>query len=62
MKQPSVEIPELQEVIGNLRIEFDNRMTSLEEQFGRCTTILQEIKGMLIRMQSKDDNEDEDDD
>ena len=52
-------IPELQEAIANLRIEFDIRMTSLEEQSGRHTTMLQEIKGMLIWMQSKDDDEGE---
>ena len=38
-------------------------MTGLEEQFGRHTTMLQEIKGMLIRLQSKDDdNDDKEDD
>ena len=60
-EQPSVGIAELQEAITNLRMEFDTRMTSLEEQYGRYTTMLQEIKGMLIRMQSKDEDDDEDD-
>ncbi|GFZ10861.1 hypothetical protein Acr_22g0002590 [Actinidia rufa] len=59
-ERPSVGIPELQEAITNLRIEFDTRMTSLEEQPGRHTTMPQEIKGMLIRMQSNDDEEEED--
>ena len=49
-EQSSVGISELQEAIANLRIEFDTRMTSLEEQSGHHTTTLQEIKGMLIRM------------
>ncbi|GFY87682.1 hypothetical protein Acr_05g0013210 [Actinidia rufa] len=61
-EQPSVGIPELQEAITNLRIEFDTRMTSLEEQSGRHITMLQEIKRMLIRMQSKDDDDDEEED
>ena len=36
-------------------------MTSLEEQCGRHKIILQKIKGMFIRMQAKDDKEEEDD-
>ena len=40
MEQPSAEIPELQEAIANIRLQFDTRMTSLEEQFGRHTTML----------------------
>ena len=54
-------MPELQEAITNLRIEFDTCMTSLEEQSGHHTTILQEIKGMLIRTQPKDDDDDKND-
>ena len=53
-------IPELQEAIANLRMEFDTRMTTLEEQSSRHTIMLQEIKGMLIRMQSKDDDDEDD--
>ena len=60
-EQPSVGIPELQKAIANLRIEFDTCMTSLEEQSGLHTTMLQEIKDMFIRMQSKDDDDDEND-
>ena len=60
-EEPSIGIPELQEAITNLRIEFDTQMTSLGEQSGRHTTMLQEIKGMLIRMQARDDEEEEDD-
>ncbi|GFZ16813.1 hypothetical protein Acr_26g0000830 [Actinidia rufa] len=62
-KRHNVHIPvdliriELEKLID--RIEFDTRMTSLEEQSGHHTTMLQEIKGMLIRMQSKDDDEDD---
>ncbi|GFS33971.1 hypothetical protein Acr_00g0031530 [Actinidia rufa] len=51
---------ELKEAIMGLRTELDTRMTSLEEQSSYHTTMLQEIKGMLIRMQSKNDEEEED--
>ncbi|GFZ18278.1 hypothetical protein Acr_27g0000170 [Actinidia rufa] len=58
-ERPSIGIPELQEAIANLRVDFDTRMTAhneqfsrLEEQSGHQTTLLQEIKGMLIRMQA----------
>ena len=56
---PSIGMNELKEEITSLRMEFDTRMTALEEQSGRHTTMLQEIKGMLIRMQSKDDDDEE---
>ena len=36
-------------------------MTVLEEQSGHHTTMLPEVKGMLIRMQLKDDDDDDDD-
>ncbi|GFY90914.1 hypothetical protein Acr_07g0011100 [Actinidia rufa] len=56
-EQPSVGILELQETITNLRIEFNTRMTSLEEKSSCHTTMLHEIKGMLIQMQSKDEDD-----
>ena len=56
----TVGITELQDTITNLRIEFDTRMIRLEEQSGHHTTMLQEIKGILIQMQSKDEEEEED--
>ena len=59
-EESSIIMAELKEAITSLRTNFDTRMTTLEEQSGRHTTILQEIKGMLIRMQSKDDDDDED--
>ena len=43
-------IPELQEAIMNLRIEFDTRMTSLEEESGRHTIMLQDSSGCNSRM------------
>ena len=59
---PSIGMNELKEAITSLRTKFDTCMIALEEQSSRYTTMLQEIKGMLIRMQSRDDNEDEDND
>ena len=41
---------------------MNTRMTALEEESGRHTTMLQEIKGMLIRMQARDDDDEEEDD
>ncbi|GFS42928.1 hypothetical protein Acr_00g0082640 [Actinidia rufa] len=57
-----VSMANLKEAIKSIRTEFDTRMTALEEQSSCHTTMLQEIKGMIIRMQSKDDDDDEDDD
>ena len=62
LEAPSIGMNELKEAITSLRTEFDTWMTALEEQSGRHTTMLQEIKGILICMQSKDDEEDENDD
>ena len=59
---PSIGMNELKKAITSLRTEFDTRMTAWEEESGCHTTMLQEIKGMLIQMQLKDDDEDEDDD
>ncbi|GFY91137.1 hypothetical protein Acr_07g0013330 [Actinidia rufa] len=65
---------DLKEAITNLGKEFSTQMTehknevnahltSLEEESSRNTTMLQEIHGMLIRMQAKnDEDEDEEDD
>ncbi|GFS35916.1 hypothetical protein Acr_00g0042670 [Actinidia rufa] len=68
-EQPSIGILALQKAIANLRLDFDTRMTLCEEQFGhleeqsgRHTTLFQGIKGMLISMQAKEDDEEEEDD
>ena len=61
-EEPSIEMAELKEVITSLRTKFDTYMTALEEQSSRHTTMLEEVKGMLIRMQSNDDNEEDEDD
>ncbi|GFY97540.1 hypothetical protein Acr_12g0000810 [Actinidia rufa] len=39
-----------------------DQFSHLKEYFGRHTTLLQEIKGMLIRMQAGDNDDDEEDD
>ncbi|GFS39338.1 hypothetical protein Acr_00g0062350 [Actinidia rufa] len=57
----SIGMAELKEAIMDFRTEFNTRMTSLEEQSSLHTTMLQEIKGMLIRMQLKNDDNDADD-
>ena len=60
-KAPTVGIAELQDAITSLRIEFDTQMTGHAEQSGRHITMLQEIKGMLIRIQSNEEEENEED-
>ncbi|GFZ19861.1 hypothetical protein Acr_28g0005660 [Actinidia rufa] len=60
-EEPSIRMAELKEEIMNLRMEMNTHMTELEEKSSRHTTMLQEIKGMLIRMQLKDEEEEEDD-
>ncbi|GFS36692.1 hypothetical protein Acr_00g0047450 [Actinidia rufa] len=47
-EKPSIGIAELKEEITNLRMETNSRMTALEKESSRHTTMLQEIKGMLI--------------
>ena len=56
---PTVGIVELQDAITSLRIDFETWMIALDEQSARHTTMLQEIKGTLIRIQSNDDDEKE---
>ncbi|GFZ00554.1 hypothetical protein Acr_14g0001890 [Actinidia rufa] len=70
-KAPSMGMSELTEAITNLEKEFgtqmtkfrsevNTRLTTLEEEFSRNMTMIQEMHGMLIRMQAKDEDEDED--
>ncbi|GFY90866.1 hypothetical protein Acr_07g0010620 [Actinidia rufa] len=59
---PSIGMAELKEEVTNLRAEMNTRMTKLEEEFSHHTIMLQEIKGMLIRMQASDDEEEEEED
>ena len=61
LEEPSVSMADLKEAITSLRTEFDTHMTALEDQSSHHTSMLQEIKGMLIRMQSKDEDVDDED-
>ncbi|GFS46194.1 hypothetical protein Acr_00g0100720 [Actinidia rufa] len=75
-KESSMGMDDLKEAITNLGKEFSTqitehrsevnaRLTTLEEESSRNTIILQEIHGMIIRVQAKnddDENDDEDDD
>ncbi|GFZ00922.1 hypothetical protein Acr_14g0005570 [Actinidia rufa] len=60
-EEPSIGMAELKDEIANLRMEMNTRMTVLEEESSCHTTMLQEIKGMLIRIQSKNEEEEDDD-
>ncbi|GFY82744.1 hypothetical protein Acr_02g0009840 [Actinidia rufa] len=40
--------------------EVNTRLSSLEEESGRHTVMLQDMKGMLIRIEEEDDDEEED--
>ncbi|GFZ14647.1 hypothetical protein Acr_24g0008370 [Actinidia rufa] len=59
--ESSIGMAELKEAILDLGREVNTRMTKLEEESNRHTTMLQEIKGMLIRMEEDDDKEEEED-
>ncbi|GFZ18293.1 hypothetical protein Acr_27g0000320 [Actinidia rufa] len=72
-EEPSMGMAELNEAIMNLgremgtqitefRAEVNARMTLLEEECSHHMTMLQEMKGMLIRMEAKDDDDKEEDD
>ncbi|GFS34035.1 hypothetical protein Acr_00g0031890 [Actinidia rufa] len=56
---PSIGMAKLKEEVTNLRVEMNTRMTKLEGESRHHTIMLQEIKGMLIRMQASDDDDDE---
>ncbi|GFZ18577.1 transmembrane protein, putative [Actinidia rufa] len=71
--ESSIGMAELKEVILDLGREMNTRMsefraevntfmTKLEEESSRHTTMLQEMKGMLIRMEEDDDEEEEEED
>ncbi|GFY85310.1 hypothetical protein Acr_04g0000480 [Actinidia rufa] len=75
-EESSMGMDDLKEAIINLGKEFSTqmtehrsevnaRLTALEEEYSQNTTMLQEINGMIIRMQAKneeEENDDEDDD
>ncbi|GFZ14672.1 hypothetical protein Acr_24g0008620 [Actinidia rufa] len=69
-KEPSMGVVELKEAIMNLgremgtqmsefRIEVNACLTSLKEESRHHTTMLQDMKGMLIRMEAEDDVDEE---
>ncbi|GFZ09856.1 hypothetical protein Acr_21g0004550 [Actinidia rufa] len=69
-EKPSMGMAKLNEAIMNLgremgaqmsefKAEVNARMTSLEEKSKRHTTMLQEMKGMMIRMEAEYDEEEE---
>ncbi|GFZ05437.1 hypothetical protein Acr_17g0010090 [Actinidia rufa] len=71
-EESSMDMDDLKEAITNLGKEFSTqmtehrsevnaRLTTLEEESSRNTTMLQEIHGMIIRMQAKNDEEENDD-
>ncbi|GFZ18418.1 hypothetical protein Acr_27g0001570 [Actinidia rufa] len=71
-EESSIGMAELKEAILDLgremntrmsefRVEVNTRMTKLEKESSQHTTMLQEMKGMLIRMEEDDDEEEEED-
>ncbi|GFY88900.1 hypothetical protein Acr_06g0008400 [Actinidia rufa] len=73
-EEPSMGMAELKEAIMNLgremgaqmsefKAKVNARMTTLEEESRRHTTMLQEMKGMMIQMEAEyDDDEEEEND
>ena len=53
---------ELSTQMNEHKNEVNTRLTSLEEESSRKTIMLQEIHGMLIQMQAKNDEDENDED
>ncbi|GFY91131.1 nucleosome assembly protein 1;2 [Actinidia rufa] len=53
---------EMNKQMSEFREEVNTRLSSLEEESSRHTVILQDMKGMLIRMEEEDDDDDEEED
>ncbi|GFZ05427.1 nucleosome assembly protein 1;2 [Actinidia rufa] len=53
---------EMSKQMSEFREEVNTRLSSLEEESSRHTVILQDMKGMLIRMEQEDDDDDEEED
>ncbi|GFZ12722.1 hypothetical protein Acr_23g0011070 [Actinidia rufa] len=51
---------EMSKQISEFREKVNTRLSSLEEESSRHTIMLQDMKGMLIRMEEEDDEEEED--
>ncbi|GFY90888.1 hypothetical protein Acr_07g0010840 [Actinidia rufa] len=52
---------EMSKQISEFREEVNTRLLSLEEESSRHTVMLQDMKGMLIRMEEEDDDDDKED-
>ncbi|GFS41552.1 hypothetical protein Acr_00g0075060 [Actinidia rufa] len=52
---------EMSKQMFEFRKEVNTRLLSLEEESSRHTVMLQDMKGMLIRMEEEDDDDDEED-
>ncbi|GFZ03389.1 hypothetical protein Acr_16g0000130 [Actinidia rufa] len=52
---------EMSKQMSEFREEVNTRLSSLEEESSRHTVMLQDIKGMLIRMEEEEDGDDEED-
>ena len=53
---------EMSKQMSEFRAEVNARMTSLEEESWRHTIMLQDMKGMFIRMEEEEDNDDDEGD
>ncbi|GFZ05440.1 hypothetical protein Acr_17g0010120 [Actinidia rufa] len=51
---------EISKQMSEFRKEVNTRLSSLEEESSRHTVMLQDMKGMLIRMEEEDDDDDDD--
>ncbi|GFZ15674.1 hypothetical protein Acr_25g0000830 [Actinidia rufa] len=52
---------EMSKQMSEFRAEVNTRLTSLEEESSRHTVMLQDMKGMLIRMEEEEDDDNEED-
>ncbi|GFS36593.1 hypothetical protein Acr_00g0046860 [Actinidia rufa] len=52
---------EMSKQMSEFREEVNTRLSSLEEESSRHTVMLQDMKGMLIRMEEEEDDDDEED-
>ncbi|GFY96758.1 nucleosome assembly protein 1;2 [Actinidia rufa] len=53
---------EMSKQMAEFREEVNTRLSSLEEESSRHTVMLQDMKGMLVRMEEEDDDDDEEED
>ena len=53
---------EMSKQMSEFRAEVNTRLTSLEEESSRHTIMLQDMKGMLIRMEKEEEDDDQEED